>query len=230
MELSRLTDRIYYLPHEVKRDRPSLVYILGDESSLAIDAGASAAHVEEFYNAIANCGFSEPDLTVITHWHWDHTFGMHRVSGITVAHEKTNEFLNDEAKRLADASYVRKLKEEDPCLAAEYENGEELVVVQSTIEFSDRFEVDLGNLKVEVFHSQSPHSEDAVLIYVPNERVLFLGDSTSEDFFNDGYMDWQLFDSIVETIENIDCDYCVLSHSEPLLKEELLEYLYSIRP
>lgn len=230
MELSRLTDRIYFLPHEAKRDRPSLAYVVGDESSLAVDAGASAAHVEDFYGAIAKCGFREPDLTVITHWHWDHTFGMHRVSGITVAHEKTNVFLNEEADRLEDSSYVESLKEEDFCLATEYKNGEKLIVVQSTVEFSDKFEVDLGNLKVEVFHSESPHSKDTVLIYVPKERVLFLGDSTSEDFFNDGYMDWELFDKIVKTIEGIDCHYCVLSHAEPLLKEELLEYLYSIRP
>lgn len=47
-----------------------------------------------------------------------------------------------------------------------------------------------------------PHSEDTVCVYVPEEKVLFLGDSTSEDFFNDGYMDkdklkiFDVYDSI----------------------------------
>lgn len=49
--------------------------------------------------------------------------------------------------------------------------------------------VDLGGMTARIFHTEAPHSEDTVCIYIPEEKVLFLGDSTSEDFFNDGYMD-----------------------------------------
>ena len=52
MELKRLTERIWYFPYEEERDRPNLSYILGDQWSLAVDAGHSDAHVEAFYEAL----------------------------------------------------------------------------------------------------------------------------------------------------------------------------------
>ena len=96
------------------------------------------------------------------------------------------------------------------------------------IAFSDKMTLDLGGLTARIFHTVSPHSEDTVCVYVPEEGVLFLGDSTSEDFFNDGYMDKNKLHSLIQTIQSVDCEYCILSHCEPLGKEELLAYLYSL--
>lgn len=76
MKLEQLTDRIFYYPHQPETDRPMLAYINGSRISLAIDAGNSAAHVDGFYGAFEAAGLKLPDMTVITHWHWDHTFGM----------------------------------------------------------------------------------------------------------------------------------------------------------
>lgn len=42
--------------------------------------------------------------------------------------------------------------------------------------------LNLGNITAHIFHTVSPHSEDTTCIYIPEEKVLFLGDSTSEDF------------------------------------------------
>ena len=38
MELKRLSEHIWYMPHEEERDRPNLGYVKGDKWSLAIDA------------------------------------------------------------------------------------------------------------------------------------------------------------------------------------------------
>ena len=72
MELIRFTDRIFYLPHEEKTDRPLLAYIKGDKFSLAIDAGNSADHVNKFYKSLEAENLKKPEVTIITHWHWDH--------------------------------------------------------------------------------------------------------------------------------------------------------------
>ena len=55
-----------------------------------------------------------------------------------------------------------------------------------------------------------------------------MGDSTSEDFFNDGYMDREKLRTLTNLIESIDCKYCILSHADPLTKSDLLDYLKSI--
>ena len=183
MKLEQLTDRIFYYPHQPETDRPMLAYINGSRISLAIDAGNSAAHVDGFYGALEAAGLKLPDMTVITHWHWNHTFGMHHIHGLSAAHVKTNEMLKQERIRLADSAYADALKEEDPCLKQEYAGGREIVAIPSDIAFTDKMTLKLGGLTADIFHAVSPHSEDTVLVYVPEEKVLFLGDSTCGDFY-----------------------------------------------
>ena len=96
MKLERLTERVWVYPYEEERDRPNLSYIKGDRWSLAVDAGHSDDHVREFYRALEKEGLPLPALTVLTHWHWDHTFGMHAVNGKTIARFETNRELLEE--------------------------------------------------------------------------------------------------------------------------------------
>ena len=93
MELKRLSEHIWYMPFETERDRPNLCYVKGNNFSLAIDAGHSAAHTGEFYTLLKNENLPLPAVTVLTHWHWDHTFGMHAVNVLCLANEKTNKYL-----------------------------------------------------------------------------------------------------------------------------------------
>ena len=91
--LKQVTQRVWCLPWEEERDRPSLYYIRGDRRSLAGDAGSSPAHVAQFYAALEKRGLPLPDFTAVTHWHWDHTFGLGAVQGVTLASALTNRKL-----------------------------------------------------------------------------------------------------------------------------------------
>lgn len=228
MGLNKLTDNIYYLPHEPEVDRPMLAYIKGKKYCAAIDAGYSASHVKDFYDAIRENSFRIPDFTVITHWHYDHTFGMHAIKGISIAHQKTNQFLSEQQIKAKNKNYIALLKSEDVHFAKEYHDQNQLNIVPADFVYSDRLTVNLGNLTTHIFHTVSPHSEDTTCIYIPEEKVLFLGDSTSEDFFHNGFMDKNKLHSLIQTIASVDCNYCILSHCEPLSKEALLCYLKSI--
>ena len=228
MELKRMNDRVFYYPHQPETDRPMLAYLKGEKIALAIDAGNSADHVDEFYKSLEAEGFKKPDITVITHWHWDHTFGIHHIHGLSVAYHKTNKFLESEKVKLSDNAYIQFLKKDDECLNREYSNNKKIVVALSDIQFEKELTLNLGGMTAKVFHAESPHSEDTVLLYVPEEKILFLGDATSEDFFNDGYMDKCKLNSLIDTIEDMDCDYCILSHTEPLTKSDLLHYLKTL--
>lgn len=227
MGFKQLTDRIFYLEHQREVDRPLLALVVGDEYSLAVDAGNSEMHTMMFYEALNMNGLPLPDYTVITHWHWDHTFGMKQVYGTSYAYEKTNEFLRKEEENLKDETYVAALKAENVYLRGEYHRGQPITTAPADVEFTDKLIFELGGVTAEAFHVEAPHSDDTVLIYIPEEKVLFLGDATSEDFLNDYYMDWDKLASLIETIEKIDCEYCVLSHSEPQKKTDLLDYLKS---
>lgn len=228
MELKKITSRVFYYPHQPETDRPMLAYLNGDKIALAIDAGNSADHVDEFYKSLEIEDLKKPDFTVITHWHWDHTFGMHKIHGLSIAHHKTNEFLKQERAKLSDSAYIKFLINDDECLAREYVDNKRIIAVLSDIQFEKELTLNLGGITAKIFHTVSPHSEDTVLIYIPEEKILFLGDSTSEDFYNDGYMDKEKLMSLTNLIEGFDCKYCILSHAEPLTKSDLLDYLKSI--
>lgn len=229
MALRKISDKIFYYPHQPETDRPMLAYLKGEKIAIAIDAGNSEAHVREFYNFLEAEGLKKPDFTIITHWHWDHTFGMHHIHGLSVAHNMTNIFLTKEKMKLSDGAYLDFLKKDDECFCKEYTDNKEVIVVPSDIQFKSEIAFNLGGMTAKIFHAISPHSEDTVLIYIPEEKVLFLGDATSEDFFNDGYMDMEKLKTLINTIDNIDCQICILSHTEPLAKLDLLHYLLSIK-
>ena len=85
MKLHKISERIYYSDYDVERDRPILGYIRGDHFSVAVDAGHSDSHLNELYSLLKQHDLPLPDVTVITHWHWDHSFAMHAVNGLTIA-------------------------------------------------------------------------------------------------------------------------------------------------
>lgn len=117
---------------------------------------------------------------------------------------------------------------DDDCFGREYVDNKRIIVVLSDIQFEKELTINLSGITAKIFHTVSPHSEDTALIYIPEEKILFLGDATSEDFFNNGYMDKDKLKTLINLIVSIDCKSCILSHAEPLSKADLLDYLKSI--
>ncbi len=227
MELTRLTDRVWVSPFEKERDRPSLGYVRGDRWSLAIDAGHSADHLKEFYQAIENIGLPLPSLTALTHWHWDHTFAMHAANGLTVANVITNEHLANIRNQIArDGAGV--FLSMDECVRREYANGQPVVVTLADVVFSGELSLDAGNCPIRLFQADSPHTDDSTLVHVPNEGVLFFGDSKSG-----AYPTWVknpvLCYKLADAVENAGAALCVGGHWPPMTKEELVGDLRSVR-
>lgn len=92
-EFIKVTDKIYYFSGEQETDRPFLYYIKGRAYSVAIDAGQSKEHVEQFYSALQKESLPLPDYTLLTHWHWDHSFGLPYIHGKSVGSELTKQQL-----------------------------------------------------------------------------------------------------------------------------------------
>lgn len=223
MELNRLTERIWVYPFEEERDRPNLSYIRGDNWSLAVDAGHSEDHVREFYGALETAGLPLPKLTVITHWHWDHTFGMHAVHGLTLANERTNRYLADFRERLAREGTGFFL-EMDGSIRKEYAGGKPVVVTPADMVFHTEMLLDPGGCPVRIFRAEAPHTDDSTLVEVPGEKVLILGDSTG-GVFPDWTMDPALAGKLAETVEKIRPEICLPGHWTPLTPEVIIQDL-----
>ena len=223
MNLNRLTERIWVYPYEQERDRPNLSYIKGDKWSLAVDAGHSEEHTREFYKALEDAGLQLPQLTVITHWHWDHTFGMHAVHGLTLANEQTNRYLVDFRARLEKEGpgFFLAMNES---IRREYTDNKPVIVVPADLVFRGELSLNPGNCPVRIFCAEAPHTDDSTLVWLPEEQFLFLGDCTCYRF-PDGQMDQPLADKLAATIQELSPEICLPSHWTPLSTEIIVQDL-----
>ena len=219
-ELKRLTEHIWYMPFEQERDRPNLGYVKGDHWSLAIDAGHSAAHVREFYSLLEKENLPLPGLTVLTHWHWDHTFGMHAVKGLTLANDQTDRYL---------AEWKNKIEKNGPdeffaiheSIRREYGTNTEVTVKKADIVFSGKVILELGGCTVRVIQAEAPHTDDSTLVCVDQDKTLFLGDSVCDDCFT-GIKSADLCRKLADTIREINPEICVEGHWVPTDPEDTL--------
>ncbi|MBR2727686.1 MAG: MBL fold metallo-hydrolase [Solobacterium sp.] len=225
MELKQLSERIFWYPYEEERDRPILGYIGGNKRALVVDAGHSSLHVRDFYRALNTAELPLPDLTAITHWHWDHSFGMPFVQGLTIAEQRTDVILRDIAKYMTP-EYARSMMVQDEHIGREYAEGQEMKVCGADIVFRDTLRIDLGELTAELFHGPSPHTDDCVYVYVPEEKVLFLGDAPCGKY-PDWYVDPAKAEEIISRLEETDFDTAVSGHWEPQTKEEIISFIRS---
>ena len=223
MELKRLNEHIWYMPSEEERDRPNLCYVKGSRLGLAVDAGHSAAHIQEFYALLEKESLPLPDITVLTHWHWDHTFGMHAVHGLTLANERTDRYL---------AEWKEKIEKNGPgeflaiheSIRREYPAGTEVTVRTADMVFSGEMTLDLGGCTVKVLQAEAPHTDDSTLVYAENDRVLFVGDSTCHDFFT-GIKRADLCAKMADTIRKINPAVIMEGHWVPVPMEDTLDDL-----
>ena len=223
MNLNRLTERIWVYPYEPERDRPNLSYIRGDRWSMAVDAGHSAEHTLEFYRALEEAGLPMPKLTVLTHWHWDHTFGMHAVHGLTLANKLTNQYLADFRERL-EKEGTAFFFAMDARIFREYEDGKPVIIALADLVFHGEMQLDPGNCPVRIFQAEAPHTNDSTLVEVPSEKVLILGDCTG-GVFPTWEMDEELAGKLAETIRLIQPEICLPGHWTPLDPEIVIQDL-----
>lgn len=72
------------MPHDDTTDRPTLGLICGSKSSMIIDSGNSPRHAKEFLSKIKSMEIPPVKYLVITHYHWDHIFGIKEMDLITI--------------------------------------------------------------------------------------------------------------------------------------------------
>lgn len=232
-KFQKISDRIYYLPAMEETDRPVLGYIKGEKYSLMVDAGNSSDHVDLFNNALMEIAMPSPDYVAITHWHWDHTFGMCAVTGKTIAGNLTNEQL----KKVSLWEWTDKAMSErlisgediefcDTHLRIEYPNRDKILVKTADLVFNEYLRIDLGGITCELFHIGGPHSDDSVVVYIPEEKVLFLGDADGGDYYhNHGKYNKSKLENLLYFIKTTEFNICVAGHDTAQPKAEVIQYL-----
>jgi glyoxylase-like metal-dependent hydrolase (beta-lactamase superfamily II) len=135
--------------------------VVGSDSALLVDTGSSPAQGAEIRAAVAAVTDRPLSTVVVTHWHFDHAFGLAAFTDLrTIGHESVRGQLGS-AEALSEA---HRLGVEPTQLAAP---NREIVVAVS---------VDLGGRRVEVAHLGAGHTEGDLVVVVADVDLVFAGD------------------------------------------------------
>ena len=231
--MKRISERISFLEPDPSSDRPLLGYVRGSRLSLAFDAGASCRHVRLFYSELEGEGLPLPSLTVISHYHWDHSYGIAAINGLSIAGRGTYDHLLEDMKAPKERIYASSIADDYDFLRKEYSCPEEISIRLPDIICNGSLMIGLGDASAWIFHSESPHTDDSTLLYVPEDGVLFLGDaasgeiSSASDLETGGSYDREKTMALMESIRRIGPLYVVESHAGAISVEEELDYLRS---
>jgi glyoxylase-like metal-dependent hydrolase (beta-lactamase superfamily II) len=235
--LEKITERVFYMPCSEETDRPTLGLICGDKYSLIVDSGNSPTHAKEFLAELNTMSIPPVKYLVITHWHWDHVFGIKDMNLVTISHENTKEKLEEmKGYKWDDASLDKYVKEgiyndfTIDCIKKEIQDRDNFTLGELDITYKDSIEIDLGGVTCIVKAVGGTHTEDSSVIYVPKERVIFLGDCVYGTRYNGeyGYTQEKLL-PMIDEIEKFEADYFIISHQELYNRKDINEFWSQLR-
>jgi glyoxylase-like metal-dependent hydrolase (beta-lactamase superfamily II) len=177
-----------FAPRVIREILPSRVYVLtGFEFTeyyfvvskdghqlIGIDAGTRPDSAKAAYEALQAYAPGLPPLTTvfITHAHWDHVGGHSYFRS-----------LNSHPKFYGRGNYQEEFEKEfsGPDTFArsffgERFNSEDVRSYKPDVAIDSRTDLTIGGSKFELIPAHGGETHDAMLIYLPDERVMFLGD------------------------------------------------------
>ena len=164
--------------------------ILGDDGVLIVDTRISHRQADEILADLRELTPLPVRAVVNTHGHNDHAFGNHRFRPAPIwGHERCARMVRD-----TGAAQLAKVAEAIPELAADLA---EVVLDPPDRTFDGDFmtlDFDAGGRRIELRHLGRGHTDNDVVVIVPDADVLFAGDLVEADappYFGDGYpLDW----------------------------------------
>lgn len=231
--LHGLEERLFWSEPDPSSDRPLLGAILGQGSCLMVDAGASPAHGRAFLAVLAEATNRRPDLVALTHWHWDHSFGLAGLGIPAIAQRRTIERLEEHKRldwdRASLAQRVSSGEELEFCAAMigkEYEEPGRIEILIPERSYENEELLDLGGLEVRLRHIESDHCDDATVIYVPELRAAFLGDILGAAYYAHPIQYRpERFLKLVDAILALPADTFLEGHGSPIGRGRLLTEL-----
>ena len=149
---------------------PNSGVIIGDDSVMVIEAQATPQMAEDVIAKIRSVTDKPIKYLVLTHYHAVRVLGAsaYRADEIITSH-KTWEMIEERGQQDWDSEFQR-----FPRLFRGHESIPGLTF--PTITFTEEMTVDLGNKKVEIKNLGEGHTRGDVIVWLPDDKVLFAGD------------------------------------------------------
>lgn len=144
---------------------------VGKNSALLVDPGLTPELARQFLEAAASVTDRPIRHAVLTHWHPDHSLGslcLGRRPYTLIAHPWTR-------RRFAETG-VKQMASVPPLKIEEKRTIDSCRPVLPEMILSDETSFDLGEHRIEIFHTGPAHTSGDLVVWSPQERVLATGD------------------------------------------------------
>lgn len=224
LNLQQIAPHSWWLPPDDRTDRPVLGVVAGSRGCLLVDVGNSPAHAQMLLREIDKHALPPPIYAMLTHWHWDHVFGSSAVQLPTFAHLETKRIVTQMAQmdwgdaaldeRVTNGTEITFCRD---MMKLELPDRTHLLIRPPDIGFHFEVEVDLGGVTCHLFHVGGDHAHDASVVFVPEDRVMYLGDCIYHDLYHgpDRYTRGNLF-PLLDGLLKYEADFYLPGHAEPL--------------
>jgi glyoxylase-like metal-dependent hydrolase (beta-lactamase superfamily II) len=164
-----LTPRVWAIPDGSAPLVPNVGIVVGRKAVLVIDTGMGTRNAQTVLAEVAKVGAGKPIYIVTTHVHPEHDMGAHAFpAGSKLIRSK------DQVEDIAAGAGTNLV----PVFAARSELNRELLAGakhrDADIVFDERYVLDLGGVKAEIYAMGTNHTHGDTVVHV--DTVLFSGD------------------------------------------------------
>lgn len=221
--LSKITDSAYSYV-DVKEAAPKKSFganagiVIGKDFLVAVDSLMSAREAKRLIKDIKKVSQKPIKFLINTHFHLDHTLGnseFARLGAIIISQENDKENMQKAGEGMLKYAKQSGLSDQDL-------KGTK--ISYPTLTFDNRIRLDLGNTRVEIIYLGPSHTTGSVLVYLPQDKVLFTGDILFTDFHPFlGNADIEGWIKVLDHILAMDVDKIIPGHGPVSSKKDIAD-------
>ncbi len=184
--LTQITEHVWVYPTDPDKIklRPAVGAIITPTQTVMYDGGANHAHSRDIVAALRKIDAPPIRYVIYSHVHFDHILGAQIFDAPVIAHTICARRVKETEQLGWSRAYLARAAEERPFMAPFYEvladsmDWEIFRVVHPSIVFEGRYyTLHLDGVTLELEHVGGEHSDDSIILRVPEDRVMFLADA-----------------------------------------------------
>ena len=228
--------------------------IVNEDDVVVVDSHVSAAAGRALRDSIEQLTDKPIRFLINTHYHFDHAHGnqVFAADAIIVGHEFTRrkllgdplsettyqmwtsglpaavEQMRAQLAELEDETQRQQLELQIAVQAAHVEALSEVVPTPPNLTLSSKMTLERGERTIELHFLGRGHTGGDVVVYLPEERIVFTGDLLvpGPSYMGDGYLDeWS---DTLERLKELDFDWLLPGHGEATQDREYIDLFQAL--
>jgi glyoxylase-like metal-dependent hydrolase (beta-lactamase superfamily II) len=194
---------------------PNVGVIVGDRTALVVDSGLGPRNGKIVRSIAEELAGDRPLLLTLTHWHPEHGSGAQAFADATIVYNRKQR---DESREKA-LGYLGMFSQFGEDVAQELTDVQ---LVGPHVVYDGAAELDLGGRTVQLRTWGPAHTREDQGIYLPDEKILFIGDLIECRSFPvlpyfpplDAEVDATKWVAVLDQIESMDINTVIPGHGE----------------